>query len=117
MDRIKRLSYEVLDSHKSKFGEDFADNKKILDQISIIRSKGLKNEIAGYITKFIKKEIREEKVKQSQILASKNEEEIVEEVESETPEIAETSEDVTSETVIEASSTEEPSETLENKSE
>ena len=63
MDRIKRLSYEVLDTHKSKFGEDFADNKKVLDQVSIIRSKGLKNEVAGYITKFIKNEIREEKNK------------------------------------------------------
>ncbi len=71
MDRIKRLSYEVLDEHKPKFGEDFADNKKVLDQIAIIRSKGLKNEIAGYITKFIKKEIREEKIKQSQIESSK----------------------------------------------
>ncbi|CAD6368970.1 conserved hypothetical protein [metagenome] len=71
MDRIKRLSYEVLVEHKPKFGEDFADNKKVLDQIAIIRSKGLKNEIAGYITKFIKKEIREEKVKQSQIESSK----------------------------------------------
>ena len=71
MDRIKRLSYEVLDEHKPKFGEDFADNKKVLDQIAIIRSKGLKNEIAGYITKFIKKEIREEKVKQSQIDSSR----------------------------------------------
>ena len=66
MDRIKRLSYEVLGEHQSKFGEDFADNKKVLDQISIIRSKGLKNEVAGYITKFIKKQIREEKVKQAQ---------------------------------------------------
>ena len=64
MDRIKRLSYEVLGNHKSKFGEDFADNKKVLDQISIIRSKCLKNEIAGYITKLIKNEIREEKAKQ-----------------------------------------------------
>ncbi|MBI5859187.1 MAG: hypothetical protein HZB73_00265 [Nitrosarchaeum sp.] len=71
MDRIKRLSYEVLEEHKPKFGQDFADNKKILDQIAIIRSKGLKNEIAGYITKFIKKEIREEKAKQSQIESSK----------------------------------------------
>ena len=73
MDRIKRLSYEVLDNHKSKFGEDFADNKKVLDQISIIRSKGLKNEIAGYITKYIKNEIREEKAKQAQARASQSE--------------------------------------------
>src|SRR3989344_5890191 len=71
MDRIKRLSYEVLDGHKPKFGEDFADNKKALDQIAIIRSTGLKNEIAGYITKFIKKENREEKAKQSQIESSR----------------------------------------------
>ena len=71
MDRIKRLSYEVLVDHKQKFGEDFADNKKALDQIAIIRSKGLKNEIAGYITNFIKKENREEKAKQSQIESSK----------------------------------------------
>ena len=71
MDRIKRLSYEVLNEHKPKFGVDFADNKKVLDQIAIISSKGLKNEIAGYITKFIKKEIREENTKQSQIESSK----------------------------------------------
>lgn len=71
MDRIKRLSYEVLEEHKQKFGEDFADNKKVLDQIAIIRSKGLKNEVAGYITKFIKRQIREEKVRQSQLESSK----------------------------------------------
>ncbi len=65
MDRIKRLSYEVLEKHKSKFGEDFANNKKSLDEVAIVRSKGLKNEIAGYITKFIKRENREKEIKQS----------------------------------------------------
>ncbi|MDC0928029.1 hypothetical protein OAQ30_03285 [Nitrosopumilus sp.] len=64
MDRIKRLSFEVMNEHKSKFGVDFTDNKKTLNQISIIRSKGLKNKVAGYITRFIKKQIREEKIKQ-----------------------------------------------------
>ena len=78
MDRIKRLSFEVLVDHKSKFGEDFADNKKALDLISIIRSKGLKNEVAGYITKFIKNEIREEKVKQARIEAAKSEQQFEE---------------------------------------
>lgn len=66
MDRIKNLSYKVLAEHHSKFSEDFADNKKVLNQISIIRSKGLKNEIAGYITKYIKKQIREENAKREQ---------------------------------------------------
>ena len=64
MDRIKRLSFEVMNDHKSKFGQDYVENKKTLNQVSIIRSKGLKNKIAGYITRFIKKEIREEKLKQ-----------------------------------------------------
>jgi small subunit ribosomal protein S17e len=64
VDRIKRLSFEVLNDNKSKFGEDFVENKKALNQVSIIRSKGLKNKVAGYITRFIKKQIREEKFKQ-----------------------------------------------------
>lgn len=64
MDRIRRLSMEIMDQHKSDFGIDFTDNKKALDKVSIIRSKGLKNEIAGFITKFIKHEIREQKEKE-----------------------------------------------------
>ena len=73
MDRIKRLSFEVLEAHKSKFGEDFADNKKILNEIAIVRSKSLKNKVTGYITRFIKKENREEKDKQARILSSQSE--------------------------------------------
>jgi len=73
VDRIKRLSYEVLVDHKAKFGSDFTDNKKALNEVSIVRSKSLKNKIAGYITKFIKKEIREAKEKQARIEASKSE--------------------------------------------
>ena len=99
MDRIKRLSYELLVDHKSKFGEDFTNNKKVLDQVSIIRSKGLKNEIAGYITKFIKKEIREEKFKQSRIESSRIEEQTNEKISLETPE---TVTEATPETVTEA---------------
>jgi len=39
--------------------EDFGENKKTLDDISIVRSKELKNELAGFITKFLKHELRE----------------------------------------------------------
>ena len=110
MDRIKRLSYEVLDKYKEKFGEDFADNKKLLNEFAIVRSKGLKNEIAGYITKFIKKEKREQEIKQSKAAKSIDEsapiketleieteptqesEETVIEVGVDTPEVTETNE-------------------------
>ncbi len=116
MDRIKRISFEVLDKYKSKFGEDFADNKKILDEVSIIRSKSLKNKTAGYITKFIKKEIREEKTKQAQITSSQSEELVDEEVQAETPEPT-TTEETTTEIVSETTPVEETTETTVEKTE
>ncbi len=100
MDRIKRLSFEVLDKHKSKFGEDFADNKKLLDEFAIVRSKGLKNEVAGYITKFIKKEKQEAEFKQSQADESIEESAPIEET-APTVEIETESTPETEETVIE----------------
>lgn len=59
MDRIKRLALDLLKNYKDRFGTDFAENKEALDQVSIVRSKGLKNELAGYITKCIKRELEE----------------------------------------------------------
>jgi len=124
VDRIKRLSYEVLDGHKSKFGEDFVDNKRVLNEVSIIRSKGLKNKMAGYITKFVKKEIREEKAKQSRIESSKSEQQMQDQtdtvivepaiIEEETPETVTetTSVEETPETVTETTSVEETPETV-----
>jgi len=54
---------EILEDNKEKFGTDFVENKKILEDISIVRSKELKNELAGFITKLIKREIRDNKEK------------------------------------------------------
>lgn len=59
---------EVLSAYKEKFGTDFVQNKKALNEISIIRSKGLKNELAGYITTYIKREIEEQKEKEAQAM-------------------------------------------------
>ena len=124
MDRIKRLSYEVLDGNKSKFGEDFANNKKALNEVSIIRSKSLKNKMAGYITKFVKKEIREEKSKQVRIESSKSEQQLEEQsdivviesemIEEETPAtvIETTTTEETPATVVETTTTEETPETV-----
>jgi len=118
VDRIKRISYEVLEDHKSMFGEDFADNKKVLDQIAIIRSKSLKNKISGYITRLIKKEIREEKVKQAQITSSQSEETIEKQVKPEISESTTVSEETLTETNTEKTETvEEKTETVEEKTE
>ena len=67
MNRIKRLSTEILNEYKDKFGIDFSTNKQSLNEVSIIRSKGLKNEIAGYITKILKRQQKFEDRKQQLI--------------------------------------------------
>jgi len=61
---------QCITRYGAKFTSDFSENKKVLEQVSIIRSKGLKNEIAGYITKYIKRE------KSSKDLATKDEVEV-----------------------------------------
>ena len=67
MNRIKRLSTEILNEYKDKFGTDFSHNKQFLNEISIIRSKGLKNKIAGYITKILQRKQKFEDRKQELI--------------------------------------------------
>ena len=95
MDRIKRLSNEVLNEYSERFGTDFSTNKQTLNDITVIRSKGLKNEIAGYITKMLQRQAKFEERKQMIIenekksqerkksRSKKQETEVTEEVESE----------------------------------
>ena len=55
---------KVLEENKDKFGIDFNENKNTLNDITVIRSKSLRNQIAGWITRFLKNELIElEKVK------------------------------------------------------
>ena len=95
MDRIKRLSNEVLNEYSERFGTDFSTNKQTLNEITVIRSKGLKNEIAGYITKMLQRQAKFEERKQMIIenekksqerkksRSKKQEAEVTEEVETE----------------------------------
>jgi len=69
---------EVFKVHKDKFGINFDDNKESLNKISVIKSKMLKNELAGYITKFIRNELRNETEKTE---SAENEEQISEDTE------------------------------------
>ena len=108
MDRIKRLSAQVLDQYKEKFTVDFADNKKLLDQLAVVRSKGLKNEMAGYITKLIKREKDYLASKQAPVEDEVEEEE---EVEAEIEDVADESEipqEITVEESVEESTEQTP---------
>ena len=85
---------EVLKDHKSKFGINFDENKQALNKISTITSKMLKNELAGYITKFIKNDLR-------------NKTELVENEEESSEDLESSKDDSKSEVVLEESSKDE----------
>ena len=50
-DRIKRISRSLIEKYPDKFKNDFENNKKILEEVTIIRSKKMRNRIAGYISR------------------------------------------------------------------
>ncbi len=61
MNRIKRISMQLLEKYPDKFGLDFNTNKHVISEIAIIRSKVLRNELAGYITAHLRKQAAQEK--------------------------------------------------------
>ena len=61
MNRIKRISTELLERYPDKFGLDFNANKNFISEVAIIRSKVLRNELAGYITAHLRKQAAQEK--------------------------------------------------------
>jgi small subunit ribosomal protein S17e len=56
MDRIKRISTEILERYPENFGTDFDQNKATLKKIAVVRSKLLRNRIAGFITAYLRRE-------------------------------------------------------------
>ena len=61
MDRVKRLSTELLENYPDRFTTNFEENKKTILSIAIIRYKILRNKMAGYITSKLTREAEEEK--------------------------------------------------------
>jgi small subunit ribosomal protein S17e len=55
MDRIRRISTELLSRYPDKFVQDFEHNKKMVNKLTRIRSKVLRNAIAGYLTSYLRK--------------------------------------------------------------
>jgi small subunit ribosomal protein S17e len=61
MNRIKRISTELLEKHPDRFSVEFDGNKKALNDLAVVRSKVLRNELAGYITAHLRKQAAQEK--------------------------------------------------------
>lgn len=52
---VKRTGEQIVSKNPGKFKADFEHNKKALVDVAEIHSKKLRNVIAGYITKLVKK--------------------------------------------------------------
>jgi len=81
MNRIKRISSELLQKHPDRFGVEFDINKKALNDLAIIRSKVFRNELAGYITSHLRKQAAQEKASMAAAAGETEEEQESAEVE------------------------------------
>ncbi|MEM4244682.1 MAG: 30S ribosomal protein S17e [Candidatus Nanoarchaeia archaeon] len=53
---IKRTVNSLLAKYPDRFKDNFEENKKIVEEVAEIHSKKLRNVIAGYITRLVKKQ-------------------------------------------------------------
>lgn len=53
---VKRVSNVLVREHRKDLKKNFEDNKKIVDELASIPSKKLRNVIAGYVTRLMKRE-------------------------------------------------------------
>ncbi len=52
---IKRVALELVQQFPNAFSSDFQSNKKFVEQYTSIKSKIMRNRIAGYIAKMLEK--------------------------------------------------------------
>ncbi len=64
MNRIRKIAEELLEKYPDKFTSNFDENKKILNEIAEVKSKFIRNKVAGYITRMKTRSKVEEKVEQ-----------------------------------------------------
>lgn len=51
---IKRVAIELVKRYPEKFTEDFQHNKKMVQEMTDVSTVGMRNKIAGYVTRFRK---------------------------------------------------------------
>ena len=58
-DFIKRVAKELISKEPKLYSTNFDENKQILNQITEIKTKRLRNRIAGYITSLVKLKVHQ----------------------------------------------------------
>jgi len=62
---IKSLAEKLLEAYPDKFTESFEENKKAVAELADIPSKTVRNKVAGYITRLVKRQKAKEKAEQA----------------------------------------------------
>ncbi len=57
---IKRTVNSLMTKYPDRFKDDYEENKKLVEDVAEIRSKKLRNVIAGYLTRLVKVQKREQ---------------------------------------------------------
>jgi len=57
---VKRTTNNLMKEHKDEFKKDFSENKKVVNRYTDVSNRKLRNIIAGYATKLMKKESSQE---------------------------------------------------------
>jgi len=52
---IKRITHQLVREHKPDLKKDFAENKQAVEEFVDVRSKKMRNVIAGYVTRLMKR--------------------------------------------------------------
>ena len=52
---VKRITEQLMRLHYERFKPDFNENKKIVSELLLVESNKLRNSIAGYVTRLVKK--------------------------------------------------------------
>jgi small subunit ribosomal protein S17e len=60
VDRVKRMSNELLERYPDKFTIDFNENKEAIKSHATVRSKELRNKIAGFITSIVNRNLAQQ---------------------------------------------------------
>ena len=52
---IKRVTHQLMKLHANEFSEDFDKNKEVVNKLILTPSRKLRNNVAGYVTRLVKK--------------------------------------------------------------
>jgi len=50
---VKKVAEKLVSDYPGKFTQDFAANKKVVDELLEVHSKKLRNLVAGYVTRLV----------------------------------------------------------------